>query len=210
MPHICVWGTELALLQVVACRLFVAKSLPMWIYCQFYPYEHQWNLNCNTIFFIHENAFQNVCEMVAILSRPHFYQTRSAWSMDQGSNENHSPVNNFVPTVTKFCVLWEGQALPQDTKFGNCRDKIVDSRAFISWSLIHGSSWSGLIKLGPERDELKCDVSEMTSVGVQVCELKKFCEIMCWCAVCVLRKYVLWNVFTLLYVWIRKACLVKW
>ena len=80
---------------------------------------------------------------------PHFYQTRSAWSMDQGSNENHSPVNNFVPTVTKFSVLWEGQALPHDTKFGNCRDKIVDSRAFLSWSLIHGSSWSGLIKLGP-------------------------------------------------------------
>ena len=80
---------------------------------------------------------------------PHFHQTRSAWSMDQGSNENHSPVNNFVPTVTKFCVLWEGQALPHDTKFGNCRDKIVDSRAFLSWSLIHGSNWSGLIKLGP-------------------------------------------------------------
>ena len=81
---------------------------------------------------------------------PHFYQTRSAWSMDQGSNENHSPVNNFVSTVTKFCVLWEGLSLPHDTKFGNCRDKIVDSRAFLSWSLIHGSSWSGLIKLGPD------------------------------------------------------------
>ena len=67
---------------------------------------------------------------------PHFYQTRSAWSMDQGSHENHSPVNNFAPTVTKFCVMWEGQALPHDTKFG-----IKD--------LIHGSSWSGLIKLGP-------------------------------------------------------------
>ena len=90
-----------------------------------------------------------VCAQPMMHARPHFYQTRSAWSMDQGSNENHSPVNNFVPTVTKFCVLWEGQALPQDTKFGNCRDKIVDSRAFISWSLIHGSSWSGLIKLGP-------------------------------------------------------------
>ena len=81
--------------------------------------------------------------------RPHFYQTRSAWSKDQGSNENHSPVHNFAPTVTKFCVMWEGQALPQDTKFGNCRDKIVDSRAFLSWSLILGLSWSGLIKLGP-------------------------------------------------------------
>ena len=79
----------------------------------------------------------------------HFYQTRSAWSMDQGSNENHSPVNSFAPTVTKFCVTWEGQALPHDTEFGNCRDKIVDSRAFLSWSLIHGLSWSGLIKVGP-------------------------------------------------------------
>ena len=83
------------------------------------------------------------------LNRPHFYQTRSAWSMDQGSNKNHSPVNNCAPTVTKFCVMWEGQALSHDTKFGNYRDKIVDSRAFLSWSLIHGSSWSGLIKLGP-------------------------------------------------------------
>ena len=80
---------------------------------------------------------------------PHFYQTRSAWSMDQGSNENHSPVNNFAPTVTKFCVMWEGQALSHDPTFGNCRDKTVDSRSFLSWSLIHGSSWSGLIKVGP-------------------------------------------------------------
>ena len=40
------------------------------------------------------------------------------------------------------------QALPHDTKFRNCRGKIVDCRAFPSWSLIHGSSWSGLIKAG--------------------------------------------------------------
>ena len=89
-------------------------------------------------------------------ARPQFYQTRSAWSKDQGSNENHSPVHNFAPTVTKFCVMWEGQALPQDTKFGNCRDKIVDSRAFLSWSLILGLSWSGLIKLGPGHQQVLC------------------------------------------------------
>ena len=65
------------------------------------------------------------------------------------TNKNHSPGSNFVPTVIKFCVMWEGQALPHDTKFRNCRGKIVDSRAFPSWSLIHGSSWSGLIKVGP-------------------------------------------------------------
>ena len=69
--------------------------------------------------------------------------------MDQGSNKNHSPINNFTPTVTKFCVMWEGQALPHDTKFRNCTGEIVDSRAFSSWSLIHGSSWSGLIKAEP-------------------------------------------------------------
>ena len=80
---------------------------------------------------------------------PHFYQTRSAWSVDQGSNKNHSPAYNFAPTVTKFCVMWEGLSLPHDTKFGNCRCRIVDSRAFPSWSLIHGLRWSGLIKAEP-------------------------------------------------------------
>ena len=69
--------------------------------------------------------------------------------MDQGSNKNHSPAYNFAPTVTKFCVKWEGLSLPHDTKFGNCRCEIVDSRAFPSWFLIHGSSWSGLIKEEP-------------------------------------------------------------
>ena len=81
--------------------------------------------------------------------RPHFYQTRSAWSVDQGSNKNHSPAYNFALTVTKFCVMWEGLSLPHDTKFGNCRCKIVDSRSFPSWSLIHGLRWSGLIKVEP-------------------------------------------------------------
>ena len=45
--------------------------------------------------------------------------------------------------------MWEGLSLPHDTKFGNCRCKIVDSRSFHSWSLIHGLRWSGLIKVGP-------------------------------------------------------------
>ena len=50
---------------------------------------------------------------------PQFYQTRSAWSMDQGSTRKHSAV------------------------------QIVDRRVIFIWSLIHGSSWSGLIKVGP-------------------------------------------------------------
>ena len=69
--------------------------------------------------------------------------------MDQGSNKNHYRAYNFVPTVTKFGVMWEGLSLPHDTKFGNCRCEIVDSRAFPSWSLIHGLRWSGLIKAEP-------------------------------------------------------------
>ena len=113
------------------------------------------NLNQNNV----TNSFQRCLKChpprskmlyVKQTSRPCFYQTRSAWSADQGSNENHSPAYNFEPTVTKFCVMWEeGQALPHHTKFGNCRYKIVDSRAFFSWSLIHGLRWSGLIKAEP-------------------------------------------------------------
>ena len=87
---------------------------------------------------------------VVVMSWLCFYQTRLAWSVDQGSNKNHSPAYNFAPTVTKFCVMWEGLSLPHDTKCGNCRCKIVDSRAFPSWSLIHGLRWSGLIKAEPE------------------------------------------------------------
>ena len=105
---------------------------------------------------------------------PHFYQTSSAWSMDQGSNNNHSPVKNVAPTVTKFCVIWEGQPLPHDTKFGNSRDKIVDSRAFLSWSLIHGSSWSGLIKLGPGNNHLWQSVAEQQLKNNVICTTRVF------------------------------------
>ena len=45
--------------------------------------------------------------------------------------------------------MWEGLSLPHDTKFGNFRDEIADRRVIFIWSLIHGSSWSGLIKVGP-------------------------------------------------------------
>ena len=74
--------------------------------------------------------------------------------MDQGSTRKRSAVHNFAPTVTKFCVMWEGQALPHDTKFGNSRCEIVGRRVIFIWSLIHGSSWSGLIKVGPGSSEV--------------------------------------------------------
>ena len=71
--------------------------------------------------------------------------------MDQGSTMKRSAVHNFAPTVTKFCVMWEGQALPHDTKFGNSRCEIVGRRVIFIWSLIHGLRWSGLIKAEPGR-----------------------------------------------------------
>ena len=87
--------------------------------------------------------------LVGMLSRLYFYQTRSAWSMDQGSTRKRSVVHNFAPIVTKFCVMWEGLSLPHDTKFGNCRGEIVDRRMIFIWSLIHGSGWSSLTKAEP-------------------------------------------------------------
>ena len=114
-----------------------------------------------------------------------FYQTRSAWSVDQGSNKNHSPAYSFAPTVTKFCVMWEGLSLQQDTKFGNGRCKIVDSRAFPSWSLIHGLRWSGLIKAEPGLDYTKytisCRPAEWVWIGWGKTEnKKKFCFSLKW------------------------------
>ena len=69
--------------------------------------------------------------------------------MDQGSTMKRSAVHNFAPTVTKFCVMWEGQALPHDTKCGNSRCEIIGRRVIFIWSLIHGLRWSGLIKAEP-------------------------------------------------------------
>ena len=52
--------------------------------------------------------------------------------------------------------MWEGQALPHDTKFGNSRCEIVGRILF--WYLIHGLRWSGLIKAEP--DGLKYEIHE--------------------------------------------------
>ena len=134
---------------MICCMLFM--NLPL---LYIYGINDVWILNLAAVQKMDtmEQLEPHTCISLSRLSyfpRPHFYQTRSAWSVDQGSNKNHSPAYNFAPTVTKFCVMWEGLSLPHDTKFGNCRCKIVDSRSFPSWSLIHGLRWSGLIKVGP-------------------------------------------------------------
>ena len=87
--------------------------------------------------------------------------TRSAWSMDQGSTRKRSAVHNLGPTVTKFCVMWEGLSLPHDTKFRNCRGEIVARRMIFILSLIHGSGWSGLIKAEPGPSQCKDTVLQV-------------------------------------------------
>ena len=79
--------------------------------------------------------------------------------MDQGSTRKRSAVHHLTPTVTKFCVMWEGQALPHDTKFGNSRYEIVGTIVIFIWSLIHGLYWSGLIKAEPGLTEIKAWIS---------------------------------------------------
>ena len=117
-------------------------------------HHYQTSVQCQTHNFYSRSSFACCCLLFTyciycIMTWFCFYQTRSAWSVDQGSNKNHSPACKFAPTVTKFGVMWEGLSLPHDTKFGNCRCKFVDSRAFPSWSLIHGLRWSSLIKAEP-------------------------------------------------------------
>ena len=152
----------------MTCRLFGAKPVfkPVTTFSNHTPYFYHNSSSCMQIVVIWFKLHWNILLMVQLTrsqhwpddvfptNRPHFYQTRSAWSVDQGSNKNHSPAYNFTPTVTKFCVMWEGLSLPHDTKFGNCRCKIVDSRSVHSWSLIHGLRWSGLIKVGPGNKQL--------------------------------------------------------
>ena len=102
--------------------------------------------------------------------------------MDQGSTMKRSAVHNFAPTVTKFCVMWEGQALPHDTKFGNSRCEIVGRRVIFIWSLIHGLRWSGLIKAEPGQS-LSPPLTSITA-GSNACRRitdKSFSSLSCWC-----------------------------
>ena len=64
---------------------------------------------------------------------------------------DHKPRSlHFTLTVTKFCELPEGQALPHDAKFHVCDRKIADGRVIFGRSLIHGLRWFGLINAEPE------------------------------------------------------------
>ena len=81
------------------------------------------------------------------------HRHRSAWSMDQGSIRNRSAFHNFVPTVTKFCAMWEGLSLPHGTKFGNCRGEIVDRRVIFILIL---DPWIKLIRFDKSGARPQC------------------------------------------------------
>ena len=140
-----IWG-NLASLQMLFVQLLGAVYI-----CQpetLMPYHSRCQIKRACRYAIecrHEIGHVARRPLLRLLSWLCFYQTRSAWSIDQGSTKKRSAVHNFVPTVTKFCVMWEGLSLPH----GNCRGEIVDRRMVFVWSLIHGSGWSPLIKAEP-------------------------------------------------------------
>ena len=107
-------------------RYFVTTSLIGWAQTSGKtPTVFFSNMTWQTYHLITPNIFMTteyLFSKLLYLSRPQFYQTRSAWSKDQGSTKKRSAVHNFVRTVTKFCVPWEALSLPHDTKFGNCRN----------------------------------------------------------------------------------------
>ena len=108
--------------------------------------------------------------------------------MDQGSTMKRSAVHNFAPTVTKFCVMWEGQALPHDTKFGNSRCEIVGRRVIFIWSLIHGLRWSGLIKAEPGRPDKWFDTHYPRNLSYHRLANKRsthteWHRFICWCII---------------------------
>ena len=123
-PYPPIISSQNFLITFIACHLyinFVTVVIEVLINTSM-PHTH-----CDPVTSYSDHSFVDLSSKV-FFGILHFYQTRSAWSMDQGSIRNCSAFHNFVPTVTKFCVMWEGLSLPHDTKFGNCRGEIVDRR----------------------------------------------------------------------------------
>ena len=83
-----------------------------------------------------------------------------AWRKVESATDLAPPLSNQISLIHGSRIKWKSLScqqfrplqLPYFASWGRdkiCRNKIVDSRAFLSWSLIHGSNCSGLIKLGP-------------------------------------------------------------
>ena len=74
---------------------------------------------------------------------------RSSIKPDQLDPWIKDQVRNALLSTILSLQLPNFVSLPHDTKFGNCRGEVVDRRVIFIWSLIYGSSWSGLINVRP-------------------------------------------------------------
>ena len=99
----------------------------------------------------HKSYHQYVACMPTIFSparsRPRFLWNRISLIQGIRINWKYFPWLQSPPTLhmlRNFVSRWKAV-----TKILNCMGKIEESRAFPLWSLIHGSSWSGLIIADP-------------------------------------------------------------
>ena len=72
----------------------------------------------------------------------------------------------FHPTVTKFCHTG-GTSPPHHPNVHICRWKIPD-KVILSWSSIHGSSWSGLDLVKAEREESNISLKAISKYLVDI------------------------------------------
>ena len=90
-----------ALDQVMACRLFGAKTLPepVLAYCQLDPWEFVWNSNGNsTIFFFQENAF----EVVFCQNGGHFAEGEISYIWSDGALLWHE---QDIPAIERVWLM---------------------------------------------------------------------------------------------------------
>ena len=98
-----------ALVQIMACRLFGAKPLPIylnqwWLILNWaLRNKFQWKSNQNTQLFIQKSVFKNaVCEMVAILSRARWVK--------------HLLLSTFTPTNSDLLTVPSSEHTPSEVE----------------------------------------------------------------------------------------------
>ena len=68
--------------------------------------KFQWNLKRNFYIFIHENEFENVCEMAAILSRPQCVNSSRRRNVFNSVNYTMSGSDNSSSLVRRQVIIW--------------------------------------------------------------------------------------------------------
>ena len=116
-----------ALVQIMACRLFGAKSLSTPVLGHFnwtLTNKLQWHFNQNTKFFSQENASENiVCEMAAILFRGRWVNEESRVSCQKGPTR-HAYAWHIGPFLQDTLVIWCIQFCASFCLLLCCRDAV--------------------------------------------------------------------------------------